>query len=323
MASWQPATTQDVRIARDQLYRQIRAFFQTRGFIEVDPPLLGVSGSSDVHLNSPTLTIDNIRHYLQTSPEFFMKRLLAAGSGPIYALTKSFRQGEQGRHHNLEFTILEWYQPGLDDHSLMQQVSEFIQAILDQQADKATYRECFLQATELNPHTATTEDLATFARRNLHVEWQVDSRGTGSQDMSSRDLWLDLIFSHCIQPTLQTATLIYDYPATQAALAKVAENQYGEPVARRFELFCRGIELGNGYWELTDSAEQERRFRADNSHRRKLGLETVVWDNKLVEALRAGLPDCAGIAVGVDRLLMLKTGTDRLEQVLDFPVAKL
>jgi lysyl-tRNA synthetase class 2 len=309
MSEWQPSAEQAARIARDQLYQQIRAFFQARHYIEVDPPLMGISASTDVHLHSFAVDIADRRHYLQTSPEFFMKRLLAAGSGPIYALTKSFRGHEQGRFHNLEFTLLEWYQPGFDDHALMEQVSEFIQVVLGEESQKLSYRDCFLQRTGLNPHVATIAELKSYAKQQIASELSSENR----------DTWLELIFSHCIQPSLRQATLIYDYPSSQAALAKITGNEHGESVARRFEVFCQGVELGNGYWELTDGEEQMRRFTADNQRRQRSGLETMPIDTKLVQALKAGMPECAGIAMGVDRLLMLQTGADHIEVVLDFP----
>jgi len=309
MSEWQPSAEQAARIARDQLYQQIRAFFQTRHYIEVDPPLLGVNASTDVHLHSFAVDIADRRHYLQTSPEFFMKRLLAAGSGPIYALTKSFRGHEQGRFHNLEFTLLEWYQPGFDDHALMEQVSEFIQVVLGEESQKLSYRDCFLQRTGLNPHVATVAELKSYAKQQIASE-------LSSED---RDTWLELIFSHCIQPSLRQATFIYDYPSIQAALAKITGNEHGESVARRFEVFCQGVELGNGYWELTDGEEQQKRFNADNQRRQQSGLTTMPMDTKLIQALKAGMPECAGIAIGVDRLLMLQTRADHIEALLDFP----
>jgi len=242
-----------------------------------------------------------------------MKRLLAAGSGPIFALTKSFRRGEQGRNHNLEFTILEWYHPGFDEHDLMEQVSDLLRCILGANTTQQSYRESFLQATGINPHATNLSELKSFAEKNLHVEW----------DSDNTDLWLDLLFSHCVQPTLQELNCVYDYPASQAALARIGLNNDGETIARRFEVFYRGVELGNGYFELRDGEEQLRRFTADNQRRQQLGLESVTVDRKLVSALNVGLPDCAGIAIGVDRLLMVKLGIKTIEEVMDFPVTAL
>ena len=312
MEDWHPSTTQAARLARDTLYQQIRQFFHQRNFIEVDPPLLGRAGSTDIHLHSLQTTVEQQSFYLQTSPEFFMKRLLAAGSGPIYALTKSFRLGEQGRYHNLEFTILEWYQPGFDDQQLMEQVADLMSLLFNVAAIKTSYRDAFLKATGINPHTATLSELANFAKH------QIDLVLT-ENEQTSNDFWLDLIFSHCVQPTLSEATLIFDYPASQAALAQLGNNSHGESIARRFELFYQGVELGNGYCELTDEKEQRRRFEQDNQHRQTMGLETVAIDEKLLAGLSSGLPPCAGIAIGVDRLLMIKMGATNIENVIDFP----
>ncbi len=310
MSEWQASTTQAARLARDKLYRQIRAFFHNRHYCEVDPPLLGIAGSTDVHLHSlRAQTIDGCDYYLQTSPEFFMKRLLADGSGPIFALTKSFRCGEQGRNHNMEFTILEWYQPGFDDHQLMAQVAELLNTIFKVVTKKISYRDCFLEQVGINPHSAGVDELRQLAQQTLEA----------SLENFNKNNLLDLIFSHQIQPNLQQATMVYDYPASQAALAKITTNNHGEEVARRFEVFYRGVELGNGYWELTDGEEQMRRFIADNTQRQRLGLPIVKADEKLVQALKAGLPDCAGIAIGVDRILMLMRGANHIDQVIDFP----
>ena len=320
MSNWRPSSTGDARVARAKLYGDIRTFFQTLGFVEVDPPLLGRSGSTDPHIHSFTTSFsgnaaDNGGEdlYLQSSPEFFMKRLLAAGSGPIYAITKSFRRHELGCFHNPEFTILEWYQPGFDDHALMAQVGDFVKTLLAVDLVNKTYRECFLQTFDLNPHTATLKILADRGRQYLNVDWR---------DVE-RDTWLEALFSHIIQPTLEQATIVYDYPASQAALAKITPNSQGELIARRFEVFMHGIELGNGYWELTDGEEQRHRFHADNNNRKSLGLDQVTIDTKLVDALTAGMPDCAGIAFGLDRLLMIKMGAKRIESVMDFPADRL
>lgn len=309
MAAWQPGTSQSTRCARDQLYRQIRQFFHQRQYIEVDPPLLGRAGSTDIHLHSLPAQLAEQTFYLQTSPEFFMKRLLAAGSGPIFALTKSFRGGEQGRYHNVEFTILEWYQPGFNDHQLMAQAGDLLQQLFATTTRKIAYRDCFIAATGLNPHTADIKELHQCAQQFINIH----------SNSTDRDNCLDLIFSHCVQPALQTATLVFDYPASQAALAKTGCNEQGEAIAHRFEVFYRGVELGNGYWELTDSNEQAHRFVRDNQRRQGLGLPQVEADHQLVAALAAGLPQCAGIAMGVDRLLMLQTGHDHINEVMDFP----
>ena len=307
--SWQPNAPQANRVARADLYREIREFFQARNFIEVDPPLLGRAAATDPHLHSLATTVNDSPHYLQTSPEFFMKRLLAAGSGPIYSIGKSFRAAEQGRYHNVEFTLLEWYQPGFDDQALMTQVGELLQKILGLDTERRSYRDVFLEFTGLNPHTADRQTLADFSRDQLQATW----------DDTDKDTYLEAIFSHYIQPQLENAVCIYDYPANQAALARLGSNDEGEQVAKRFEVFAQGVELGNGYWELCDAKEQQRRFIADQQRRQTLNLAPMPHDEKLIAAMVAGLPDCAGIAMGLDRLLMLKTGAKHIDEVLDFP----
>ncbi len=309
MKEWRPGTDQSVRIARDQLYRDLRQFFHQRNFIEVEPPLLGRGGTTDPHIQSFPVQDQHLEQfYLQTSPEFFMKRLLADGSGPIFALTKSFRQGEQGRHHNPEFTILEWYQTGFDDRQLKQQVSELFKTVFGFTLQKKSYRQCFENAFGINPHAVSLSKLAELGRVKLNADWQDADKNT----------WLDALFSHCIQPQLDSGTIVFDYPASQAALAKVVDSNEGDTVARRFEVFAQGLELGNGYWELTDAEEQRRRFIADNEQRATLGVPTVKMDESLLLAMQAGLPGCAGIAFGVDRLLLLKLGLNDLDAVMDF-----
>jgi elongation factor P--(R)-beta-lysine ligase len=314
MPDWRPSATLPALQARAELYCRVRAFFAARGYLEVDPPLLGRGGTTDPAIESFSTQFSGVNYYLQTSPEFFMKRMLAAGSGPIYAICKAFRQGEQGRYHNPEFTLLEWYRPGFDDHRLMVEVGELLGGILHAPIDKKSYRKVFQERLALDPHLASLDELKHCARSHLGITW----------DDANRDVWLDLLFSHLIQPTLhQAITLVYDYPAGQAALAKITKNADGQKVARRFEAFYAGVELANGYWELTDAAEQARRFAADNDCRRAGGQAPVQVDTKLVDALKAGMPDCAGVAVGLDRLLMLTTGASRLEDVIAFPWSRL
>lgn len=314
MSDWKPSALPAALRARAELYRQMRAFFAARNYLEVDPPLLGRGGTTDPAIESFRTRYSSEEYYLQTSPEFFMKRMLAAGSGPIYGICKVFRQGEEGRHHNPEFTMLEWYRPGFNDHDLMAEVGELLGGILGASIEKKSYRRVFQEELNLDPHLATLDQLKACAGEHLSVGWDDDNP----------DVWLDLLFSHLIQPTLNEAiTFVYDYPASQAALAKIAQDALGQNVARRFEVFYGGVELANGYWELTDAAEQARRFAADNHYRRAARLPVVQADTKLVDALQSGMPDCAGVALGVDRLLMLITAADRLDQVIAFPWSRL
>lgn len=313
MVDWRPSSSNKIRLARAQLYQQIRQFFIDRQFLEVDPPLLGQAAATDPHLHSLPTHANNTDLFLQTSPEFFMKRLLADGSGPIFALCKSFRDGEQGRFHNPEFTLLEWYQPNFDDVALMGQVGELIDVLFQAPTETISYRDLFIQHTELNPHTCDIEALKNYGKKALSADWETNEK----------DLWLDAIFSQCIQPNIQAFTCVFDYPASQAALAQIKNNNQGELIAKRFEVFANGIELGNGYWELRDAQEQAKRFNVDNKKRSEKDLPKMPVDKHLIAALTSGLPNCAGIAFGIDRLLMLKTGADSIEDVMDFPFQQL
>lgn len=314
MSNWRPSAGLAALQARAELYSRIRAFFADRNYLEVEPPLLGRGGTTDPAIESFSSQMAGETFYLQTSPEFAMKRMLAAGSGSIFAICKVFRKEEQGRYHNPEFSMLEWYRLDFDDHALMQEVGDLLSGLLDAPFRKQSYRQLFEDYLGLDPHLATAAELETCAHQ--HID-------TGLRD-EPRDLWLDLLFSHCIQPQLQgQITLVYDYPASQAALARVTPDEQGQPVARRFEAFYNGMELANGYWELTDAEEQARRFAADNERRRSNGQVEVNSDRKLVAALQAGLPDCAGVALGLDRLLMLMTGASHLEEVLPISWSRL
>lgn len=315
--SWRPGASRQAIAERAALLGKIRQFFLARSVLEVDTPLLCSAGITDpsieplsveqgVSLSSP--------RYLQTSPEYAMKRLLAAGSGPIYQIAKAFRDGEVGPRHNPEFTLLEWYRPGYDHHQLMAEVAELICSCLgERQVQKFSYRELFMRFLELDPFTASIEQLSETAR--AHVDLSFDS--------DDRDLWLDLLMSHVIEPRLAGFGLcfVYDYPASQAALSCVVDSG-GVDVGQRFELYVDGMELGNGYCELTDAQEQARRFSADNEKRLRFGLAEKSIDTKLLAAMQYGLPQCSGVAVGVDRLLMCLGGSTDIRDVLAFDWAR-
>ena len=323
MTDWKPTANLAALKARAQLNAHIRQFFAERGVMEVEVPLMGRCTVTDPFIDS--ISVDcranggAVEHYLQTSPEFGMKRLLAAPfaaeMGCIYSLGKAFRNGESGARHNPEFTMLEWYRQGFDDHRLMVEVGELIGAILPLQAViKFSYHQLFQRYFNINPHTAEAVELKKIAQ--VHMAIEIED--------ANPDTWLDLLVSHVLEPKLaadhpHSLVFIYDYPASQAALARTGVDDNGETIAKRFEGFYNGMELCNGYWELTDSAEQTRRFAADRSKRQQLGLPMIAADQRLVEALASGLPDCAGVALGVDRLLMLQQQLQRLDQVLCFP----
>jgi lysyl-tRNA synthetase class 2 len=260
------------------------------------------------HAQSQTL-------YLQTSPEFAMKRLLAAGSGAIFQLCKAFRNGESGGRHNPEFTMLEWYRPGFSLAQLMEEVEALVQSVLPNTVSavqRLSYRQLFQQALNIDPHTLALGQLQKLTLERVPVS---------PADAASRAVCLDLLYGHVIEPTLHAPVFVYHYPAEQAALARVVNDEQGQPVALRFELVMQGMELANGYDELIDAAEQARRFTADRQLRQQQQLPSIAADERLLAALTAGIPACAGVALGVDRLLMLQTGAKHIDEVLTFPLA--
>ena len=243
-----------------------------------------------------------------------MKRLLAMGSGPIYQISKAFRNREAGRLHNPEFTLLEWYRPGFDDQRLMDEMDGLLFEVLGSApAERLSYAEMFERYVGLNPHFVSEHLL----RQRARLLGLVDS---GSEDLRERDDWLHLFLTHVIQSQLGSSrpTFVYDYPVSQAALARIRPGD--PPVAQRFEVYVNGLELANGFHELTDAGEQRRRFQSDLEKRRSLGLDTVPVDERLLSALEAGLPPCAGVALGVDRLVMAAAQAGALSEVVAFPV---
>lgn len=320
---WRPGATRDALRERARLYTEIRAFFAARGVLEVDTPLLCSAAATDLHLASCVVGTasypaggGDAPRFLQTSPEFAMKRLLAAGSGPVYQLCKAFRAGDEGVRHNPEFTLLEWYRPGFALSQLMDEVEALLVATLGSalafaSCGRTTYRALFVDRFGINPHGADIGVLRTAVARET-------SYGNASDLDASA--CLDLLFSTGIEPALghDSPLFVSGFPAMQAALARVGEDEHGDTVAMRCEVYARGIELANAYDELTDAQEQRRRFNADNRERRSRGLPDMPADERLLAALAHGLPDCSGIALGVDRLLMLRTGGATIDGVLAF-----
>lgn len=318
---WQPTASLENLRVRAQVLDQIRTFFKARSVLEVDTPLLGHCAALDPHLDPiPALYLapgqkENKPLYLQTSPEFAMKRLLAAGSGPIYQLGKAFRNGETGRFHNPEFTVLEWYRPGFTHHALMDEIEELLFAILaTEKSVRLSYTDLFLEKLELHPLKATLAEL-----QNCALAHQITIPVAQANTLTTDD-WLDILMTHKIEPELgfEVPIMVFDYPASKAALAKVRNEIY--PVAERFEVYVRGVELANGYHELTDALQQQVRFVEECEMRKKLGLRNIPIDNRLLMALKAGLPDCAGVALGVDRLLMLKLNCHSIDRVMPFTI---
>ena len=308
---WRPTATLDALRARGDILASIRGFFAERGVLEVETPALSEATVTDVHLHSIACRLEAAGrpHYLQTSPEYAMKRLLAAGSGPIYQICKAFRDGERGRRHNPEFTMLEWYRPGWDHHRLMDEVDELLQAVLGVAAgERLSYADAFRRHAGVDPYAATDDDL-----RSRAAAFSV----SGVAELDRDDL-LNLLLSHTVEARLGVGrpTFLFDYPASQAALARIRPGD--PPVAERFEVFIDGIELANGFHELADPEEQRRRFEADLAERRRRGLPEVAVDERLLAALSSGLPDCAGVALGVDRLVMLLADAASLDDVMAF-----
>jgi lysyl-tRNA synthetase class 2 len=315
---WQPTGSLENLRSRAEFLSQIRDFFNKKAVLEVETPLMCNGAATDPYINPiPVLyshpDAEHQNYYLQTSPEFAMKRLLAAGSGPIYQICKAFRRDEIGRLHNPEFSMLEWYRPGFDHHALMDEVEALLCFILGtSKAERLTYQAVFEKFVGLDPHLASTEQL----------KQSVLSKGiilsASAMHMLTVDDWLDILMTHCIEPHLgfENPVMIYDFPASKAALAKM--RGVDPPVAERFEVYVRGIELANGYHELTDPDIQLKRIQADCNYRKTNGHMEIPMDFRLIEALKAGLPDSAGVALGLDRLLMLKLGSHDIQEVVSF-----
>ncbi|BCU07598.1 EF-P lysine aminoacylase EpmA [Allochromatium tepidum] len=323
-ADWRPNADLTAIRARAELYAGIRAFFREAGVLEVETPILSRAAVTDPALASLSTRIDIAGFgpdrplYLQTSPEFAMKRLLAAGIGPVYQICKVFRDEERGRRHHPEFSLLEWYRPGWSYERLMDEVGALVRLALGRPAmpiEHVTYRDLFHDGLGIDPwHTEVAELRRTAERAGL--------RGLDGLDLD-RDGWLDLLLTQCLEPGLgqERLTFLCDYPPSQAALARVRTS--GEvPVAERFELYIDGIELANGFGELIDAREQRARFQADIEIRRAQGRPEPPIDEPLLAALAHGMPECAGVALGLDRLLMLATGNEHIDAVLSFAVER-
>jgi lysyl-tRNA synthetase class 2 len=320
--NWQPACSLEQLHARAGLLQDIRRFFVGRGVLEVETPLLSRSSGTDPQLDFFTTEFNLFPErqtlFLQTSPEFAMKRLLAAGSGSIFQICKAFRNGESGRYHNPEFTLLEWYRVGFTLSDLMDEIAELIAFLFKNkfplnETQRFSYQHIFQHYTGLDPLDFSYPAYCSYALKNKLP----DAIGICEHDHA---LWLDLLFSHMVQPNLgdNALCLVYGYPACQSSLAKI--NQQDARITERVEIFINGIELGNGYYELTDAIEQEKRFNQEISVRQTRNQTAAVKDQQFISALKAGLPDCSGMAIGLDRLLMLLCKKTSIGDVLAFPV---
>ena len=319
MNDWPPVATLDALRLRAQLNALIRGFFQQRQVMEVETQILSQAGNTDPNIASFHLEFSGRTNgasrtrWLRTSPEFGMKRLLAAGVGDCYELGRVFRDGEAGGRHNPEFTMLEWYRVGWDHHQLMDEVAALLRAAMAMvgrtvTVEMASYRDLYRRQLHIDPLTDPEDAL-----REALGDVRIDPAGL------TRDDWLDLLMTHRIQPGFHAGqlTLIHDYPASQSALARIRPDD--PPVAERFECYLGPLELANGYHELTDSHEQRQRFRHDHVTRIENGDTVPPMDENLLAALEHGLPRCAGVALGVDRLLMAMLDADGIEDVLAFP----
>lgn len=308
--SWLPSASIQTLRRRAQCIQRIRQFFQVRGYLEVETPYMASHGVTDVYLSAIQAQFRNQTYFLQTSPEYHMKRLLAAGSGPIFQLARVFRDDELGRWHNPEFTLLEWYQLSIDHHQLMDEMDAFLQEILHcAPMVRMTYQQAFLDACGLDPFSVDLAMLQnTLARFDLGNVLAVNEQ--------DRDQYLFLLMSHVVEPYLarQTAPVaVYHFPPSQAALAQVNDG-----VAERFEVYYRGVELANGFHELSDAAVQRARFEDDVKQRTLLGLPLTEPCPYLLAALESELPECSGVALGVDRLLALLDDASDISGVMAF-----
>lgn len=315
-STWQPSATIEVLRERAALFAKLRHFFAERGVMEVDTPVLAHFGVTDPHLSNLTSSLrhDVVPLHLQTSPEYAMKRLLAAGSGCIYQLGKVFRDDEQGPRHNPEFTMLEWYRVGFTMQQLIDEVVELLRlSVAAPLPRQITYQQLLYETLAIDPLADTVERL----QQSLSAYPSIREL---AQQETDRDTLLDLAMACIVEPAMdpQQPLIVTHYPASQAALAQL--DQSDSRVALRFEVFYGGYELANGYQELTDAAQHAQRFAQDQRRRAQLGKPAAHADPRLLAALTHGLPQCSGVALGFDRLLMAKLGVASIEQVLPFAI---
>ncbi|MBN6065543.1 elongation factor P--(R)-beta-lysine ligase [Aggregatibacter actinomycetemcomitans] len=314
---WQPTASIKNLLTRAKLIAEIRRFFTDRGLLEVETPVLSEFGVTDVHL--ATFSTEFVSPFgeqsktlwLSTSPEYHMKRLLAAGSGPIFQIGKVFRNEEAGSRHNPEFTMLEWYRPHFDMYRLINEVDDLLQQILEcPPAESMSYQFAFQQYVGLDPLSAEHEELVEKAKKYQLM----------NAEEENRDTLLQFLFSAVVEAQIgqENPVVVYHFPASQAALAQISSEDLR--VAERFEFYYKGLELANGFHELSDAREQLRRFEQDNQLRKKMGLPPQTIDTRLLSALQAGIPNCSGVALGVDRLLMIAMGAESIKEVISFAI---
>jgi lysyl-tRNA synthetase class 2 len=315
MSNWKPTASVAVLKQRAQMLADIRTFFKLREVLEVETPALSQAANSDPYIES--FSLDNGQRFLQTSPEYAMKRLLAAGCGDIYQICKVWREEEAGSHHNPEFTLLEYYRVGFNYRQLMAEVEELLMSLLGLQkkAKYYSYQQLFIELLQLNPHKAQHSELIDCARQHIpqleigaEASWQ-------KQDL------LDVLLTHCLEPYFAKDQLIflYDYPVTQSALATVrAATQTEVAVAERFEVYLGAVELANGYQELIDADKNAQVLETELVQRQLQGQKQLPKDRYFLQAMEIGMPAASGVAIGLDRLLMCATGQNKIQQVISF-----
>ncbi len=312
MTAWMPVATKETLQARAAMNQHIRAFFQARNVMEVETPALSQFANTDPNIESFSIEDTTDKRYLHTSPEYPMKRLLAANVGDIYQISKVWRAGEAGSRHNPEFSLLEWYRLDFSYHDLMQEVESLLLELIPQlkgKSHKLSYRQAFLETLSIDPHCATDIELSQCMQsQGLTVE--------GELDYSTK---LDVLMTHCIEPTFATdcLTFIYDYPSQQSALATIREDN--PPVAERFEVYIGSLELGNGYQELQDAVKNQQVLQQENAQRKQNKQTIMPEDQYFIAAMQYGLPMCSGVALGLDRVLMAKLNKKNIQDVISFP----
>ena len=321
-ADWKPAAEEHILRIRAAMLAHARDFFDRRGVLEVETPIIVARGVTDPHIASIAAQAVDETFRLRTSPEYHMKRLLAAGLGDIYQIGKAFRDGERGRFHQPEFTMIEWYRRDFTMDAMIDESCALLRTLaavapqaISATVNRVSYRDVFLNVCNLDPFTATVRELKQSAADHLDTS---ELSELAAQLNDDRDGWLDCLMSRAVSPALADGTLwvVHDFPATQGLLAQSKPDQPG--VAERFEIFLHGLELANGFHELTNLRDHEERFSSDRARRTWLGLEDMLPDQQLLAAIEHGLPDCSGVAVGLDRLLMLTAGVGTIAGTMSF-----
>jgi len=312
-SNWLPTSSVQTMKQRARILQSIRAFFAQQNVLEVETPIISAAAITDPQLQSFSTQFKSKKYYLHTSPEFYMKRLLCAGSGDIYQLAKVFRGDEIGRYHNPEFTLLEWYRLGFNHHQLMDEIESLLSYLMTENKisfTRLSYRQAFIKQMKIDPLVADVQELK-FCAKKYNIE-------TPQGMADEKDMWLDWLMVEKIAPGFakDSFTFLYDYPASQASLARIDKED--SRIANRFELFYGELELANGFYELTDASEQAARFENDNKIRKQRQQKPMPVDRYFLNALQAGLPECSGVALGIDRIMMVINKTSHIRDVISF-----